>query len=86
MAVRAVVLALAAECTSGSILPPFSVVTSLAPGIRSYLRREKWMMMVGNWNPRVLRLFCSILFPFRAAPKQILVFWKRFSRTLAMVY
>lgn len=59
---------------------------SSAPAVRSYLRRERLMIIVGNWNPRVLRFFCSSSFPFRAAPKQVLVFWERVSRTFATAY
>lgn len=44
------------------------------------------MMIVRNWNPRVLRIFCAFLFPFKTVSKLILVFQKRVSRTLATIY
>lgn len=53
MIVWVVISVFAAVC----VLPPFSVATSLAL-LRFYLRRERLMMIVGNWNDRVWRLFC----------------------------
>lgn len=65
-----------AECAPGGILPPFSVV--IPPALLLRLRTERNSMVVRNWNPRVLKLFC----PFRTASKLILSFGKDFLEAL----